>query len=988
MTSVELKNESHLIVLGKKGTPLYIGGSLEINHVTGNIVKKATPMTEPTITPSTIELLSPLQASGKAQIPTPSPPEFPMAVPPNVISDIKASYQITKNPTRQRAAAKADMVPIHKVFLDAWGCTTDPYWKSLLKKMSMGTFKKGFRYQPFTKDATFKELTPVKNGDDSSPNENMVAGILFYKVKREMSTSISNDPIEALATIKQFMKKCANVISVSDHAEMERIISENSLNPFEALPKTWSAVRGTGSKSMLLTHYTDQVTKRYKLTSVERGKLLTSLNIGVASGYIGDRNIFLHNGAVEYISGVCVVEPKTSEDCRKFYIDIETTTNPPCEHCRKMYYYSTSPFNDLLNGNSTTISGFSVTNTTYDNDNVTGCTCIDSEEFLRIKGQRGYTKTTIGSSCASSAVSGATSASSAVSGATTTAAKYGNLPEQSKGFSEGLMNRREEKGLPVTLRRLPPQPRNSSIAISVIGGVLHPPPEQVISDNDENDIDFEDSVSCIGGDDDDTQSVVSTTTGGRKRRGFQKFAPITAFAIALDSVETSISTDRAKGCKDWASSNPLPSSDHIKAFIKIFKMCYLDLTTVPYFISCLSLREIMCNDFLNSYYTSFYDITGELATILDEVGVIDWESTPDTILQNLETIITTVFSSDSKFGLKERITRQSLMFLLSNPPMVCIPRIESNEDDGLSPSETTTHLIDFLNKNAATPTKPVTFTSSSAIMDNMSSVGGYSRILSGYTKSMMSSAVVEDDENELENTKSKYEAINRMSNFTLAEVKDKLTTIFKETVMRECEKDKHLNDFVISESCGNLDSLFDNIFYIPEGVKKINELLYGVRFTSVKSEKAIVSHGFDFFRGCNSKERVGPGSRKDPVISSKVSVDRNTKKALSVGCSSLTRFFKTRSAICESTLKEFENAITISKVPKKDIGVGVGISLDIPDDEEGVEEGVEEDYLPPVNSSIREGLFFRTNSRKGGTCLVRKWEKFTTNLSEKKAKRS
>ena len=253
-------------------------------------------------------------------------------LPPDVASLLKAQSKPAKKPPKMRAAAKADSAPANLIFFQASQVTDDPFWKDIFKRMSRNVYRKGFRFFPFSKASTpptasfssdilQKETTtpttllPVS----STPNEvdvsstltfgnlpNVYAGRMVYRTKtKEHVCNVPLDPEQAFEVVKSFMSHHTGLISDMDQSHFDKLIIDFTSDPFQALPKKWSEVKGSTSRSMLISHFSEHAKRRCGLTDSEAKDFISTINLAVASGLFNEKNIHLKNGAIEKIDGLC-----------------------------------------------------------------------------------------------------------------------------------------------------------------------------------------------------------------------------------------------------------------------------------------------------------------------------------------------------------------------------------------------------------------------------------------------------------------------------------------------------------------------------------------------------------------------------------------------------------------------------------------------------------------------------------------------------------
>jgi hypothetical protein len=236
------------------------------------------------------------------------------AVPPDVAASMKiASRNQVKRAPKQRASAKAQAEPIHMIFFKASECMDDPLWVDILKKMSRGVCRKGFRFYPVGCEEDAPSNLPhedtVQDINTESNSENVstlrIAGKLIYRAKtKDFTVSIPSVPEVAFRVVKEFIQKHASVISDADQVLANTAVDFVSSNPLDFLPKTWGEVRGSSSRNMLIAHFVKQIKEKYRLSISNTYELSAVVNLALSSGGFADADIEMSNGAIVNIEGL------------------------------------------------------------------------------------------------------------------------------------------------------------------------------------------------------------------------------------------------------------------------------------------------------------------------------------------------------------------------------------------------------------------------------------------------------------------------------------------------------------------------------------------------------------------------------------------------------------------------------------------------------------------------------------------------------------
>lgn len=192
-----------------------------------------------------------------------------------------ASIPVEKKPravTKNRASAKGPPPIINPIFEALSNLSTDSFWKELFHKAALDDFPRGFAYF---------------NGE------------LTHKIRNKItSLPVSNTPETALSQVKRFMGETAAVMSQEDMRAAKMEEEERLTKYLSETVVTWSSIRNTARREVLITHYASRVGDYYKLKPCEVDGLVSTIKMGVAAGYFNSDNITVVGGTITSIGGL------------------------------------------------------------------------------------------------------------------------------------------------------------------------------------------------------------------------------------------------------------------------------------------------------------------------------------------------------------------------------------------------------------------------------------------------------------------------------------------------------------------------------------------------------------------------------------------------------------------------------------------------------------------------------------------------------------
>lgn len=241
------------------------------------------------------------------------------ALPPTVFSALRANSRANvRKPAKVRASARQDAPPIHPIFMKASDETEDPFWKEILKRMSRGVYRKGFRYIPAVSSSS--GLANTAPAPAVLPEDAVVGKLTFRSKTREFECPIVNSPAAVLEAAKEFMHANSGLTSEMDQAALSTQLSEIVKKSVHfSTPQTWSDIKTAGSRTSLITHFALRLKEQYGLSKSQTKDLVHTINLSVASGHFASDHIVLRHGAIESIRGL-----RRDENTGEFYVELDS----------------------------------------------------------------------------------------------------------------------------------------------------------------------------------------------------------------------------------------------------------------------------------------------------------------------------------------------------------------------------------------------------------------------------------------------------------------------------------------------------------------------------------------------------------------------------------------------------------------------------------------------------------------------------------------
>ena len=180
---------------------------------------------------------------------------------------------------KNRASAKTVPPAIYPIFESCAALTTDPYWKCMMQEAAIGTFPRSFRYQN---------------------------GSLTYRMKsktRECPIP-TDDPEQALATVRQFMMTVAGISSPTD-IEIHKIEIDKRLTDYMAQEyNSWSEIQTTQHRTILIGLFVERIGNEFNLDLHQREALDNSIKLGILAGHLNSDNIHVRGNSIASIDGL------------------------------------------------------------------------------------------------------------------------------------------------------------------------------------------------------------------------------------------------------------------------------------------------------------------------------------------------------------------------------------------------------------------------------------------------------------------------------------------------------------------------------------------------------------------------------------------------------------------------------------------------------------------------------------------------------------
>ena len=194
---------------------------------------------------------------------------------PQTKTKTKAPRAVNKN----RASAKTIPPAVYPIFQSCAALTDDPYWKRLMQEAATGIFPRSFRYQN---------------------------GVLTHRMKsktRECPIP-TEDPVQTLAAVRQFMMTVAGISSPMD-IEIQKIEIEKRLADYMAQEfKSWSEIQTTQHRTILIGLFVEKIGNELNLDLPQREALDNSIKLGILAGHLNADNIRVRGNTIASIDGL------------------------------------------------------------------------------------------------------------------------------------------------------------------------------------------------------------------------------------------------------------------------------------------------------------------------------------------------------------------------------------------------------------------------------------------------------------------------------------------------------------------------------------------------------------------------------------------------------------------------------------------------------------------------------------------------------------
>ena len=180
---------------------------------------------------------------------------------------------------RNRASAKSGPEVVNPCFLVMADLCSDPFWRTTFNDAAIGKFHRGFK---FIKDT------------------------LYFKVRNKIQEcKITNlEPELAIEVIKNFMCTTAGIMSSCDIDRHNNQLKDMIVSYNENQLDSWSKIRSTQQRAILIANYVATVTEALNLTEHEADKLYDIINIGIIMKCFDNNNITVANNTITNITGL------------------------------------------------------------------------------------------------------------------------------------------------------------------------------------------------------------------------------------------------------------------------------------------------------------------------------------------------------------------------------------------------------------------------------------------------------------------------------------------------------------------------------------------------------------------------------------------------------------------------------------------------------------------------------------------------------------
>lgn len=187
---------------------------------------------------------------------------------------------------------------VNQIFYDCIELTDDPSWKNLLKKISLGSFPKGYGYHD---------------------------GCLTYKQKKKIiRKEIPEIPVDAVDVVLNFFRSCGLVSDADREAEKIKLQERDT-----CVNMTWNDIKKKPRlKENLIQDYASRLAEEMKLDKEKKMQLFKIINTGMLLGLF-DAKVIVENGRIIQMEDIVY-----DENAGGFYLDtskmqIKTSSTKP-----------------------------------------------------------------------------------------------------------------------------------------------------------------------------------------------------------------------------------------------------------------------------------------------------------------------------------------------------------------------------------------------------------------------------------------------------------------------------------------------------------------------------------------------------------------------------------------------------------------------------------------------------------------------------------
>lgn len=186
------------------------------------------------------------------------------------------SFENNNLKNKKKYIKKKDEI-VYNIFKDAAECTTDEFWKSILKNASENKFKRGLKFKD---------------------------GIITYKSKNKIifKTLDLCNPQKAFESFVEFVRDECGFFSISDKnlktKKIDKII-ENKINI-----NNWNKIKTYIQKNICINEYVERIKIKDNLSDLDKKNLKNIIVIGILSGYFNSKTILINDSKITEIIGL------------------------------------------------------------------------------------------------------------------------------------------------------------------------------------------------------------------------------------------------------------------------------------------------------------------------------------------------------------------------------------------------------------------------------------------------------------------------------------------------------------------------------------------------------------------------------------------------------------------------------------------------------------------------------------------------------------